>query len=334
MGDSRQHRPAPRQPEQAIRRSRSGRSGRDGAARAARRRERAGEGREATAGAGRGACLSVQYQSRVRPSLSACIQCVLFSRFASRSQPEYRTTDSHPSMRSPGKKVSKGSGATAAPADRPLPAAEVLAELERTRPEAFTSAQIVDAFPSRCARLTEASFRKWVQRAAVPHPPRGRKGGTRSSAYRPDPPPHRGDRASRGGGPSRDRGAALQGRDRGPTAARGLPDGLPESSRRARSSRRSVRAERLEQVRSSPRAARLETLSGRSPRRSNARRSPRIRRRHSWGRRAPEPRRRHGNEAKGAAGTSGSTWAGRSHRRGAAGRCGPRRDRPRSRPSR
>ncbi len=52
-----------------------------------------------------------------------------------------------------------------------------LARLEGEHPEGLTSAQIVEAFLARGVKLSEATFRKWVQQGLLPRSRRvGRKG--------------------------------------------------------------------------------------------------------------------------------------------------------------
>ena len=54
---------------------------------------------------------------------------------------------------------------------------EVLAEIERSNEEGLTSAQIVELFRSRSLKLSEATFRKYVQLGLLPRSRRvGRKG--------------------------------------------------------------------------------------------------------------------------------------------------------------
>ena len=54
---------------------------------------------------------------------------------------------------------------------------EKLAELERSHPEGMSVQQIVDAFTGQGERLTEATFRKYVQLGLLPRSTRvGRKG--------------------------------------------------------------------------------------------------------------------------------------------------------------
>jgi len=57
-----------------------------------------------------------------------------------------------------------------------------LAQIERAHPEGLTSAQIVSIFQSRGARLSEATFRKYVQLGLLPRSRRvGEKGKHRGS---------------------------------------------------------------------------------------------------------------------------------------------------------
>src|SRR5215831_6477938 len=59
----------------------------------------------------------------------------------------------------------------------PLLSDKDLREVERSHPEGLTSKQIVDLFESRGARLSEATFRKYVQLGLLPRSVRvGRKG--------------------------------------------------------------------------------------------------------------------------------------------------------------
>src|SRR5262249_3718552 len=59
----------------------------------------------------------------------------------------------------------------------PLLSERDLREIERTCPDGLTSKQIVDLFESRGARLSEATFRKYVQLGMLPRSRRiGRKG--------------------------------------------------------------------------------------------------------------------------------------------------------------
>src|ERR1700751_141683 len=59
----------------------------------------------------------------------------------------------------------------------PMLSEKDLREIERTHPEGLTSKQIVDLFESRGARLSEATFRKYVQLGMLPRSVRvGRKG--------------------------------------------------------------------------------------------------------------------------------------------------------------
>jgi hypothetical protein len=54
---------------------------------------------------------------------------------------------------------------------------KVLTRLEGEHPEGLTSAQIVEAFLARGVKLSEATFRKWVQQGLLPRSRRvGRKG--------------------------------------------------------------------------------------------------------------------------------------------------------------
>ncbi len=57
-----------------------------------------------------------------------------------------------------------------------------LAQIERAHPEGLTSAQIISIFQSRGARLSEATFRKYVQLGLLPRSRRvGEKGKHRGS---------------------------------------------------------------------------------------------------------------------------------------------------------
>ena len=57
-----------------------------------------------------------------------------------------------------------------------------LQEIEAAHPEGMTVQQVVDAFTSKGARLTEATFRKYVQLGLLPRSVRvGRKGKNRGS---------------------------------------------------------------------------------------------------------------------------------------------------------
>src|SRR5215510_3666546 len=59
----------------------------------------------------------------------------------------------------------------------PLLSDKDLREIERIHPGGLTSKQIVDLFESRGARLSEATFRKYVQLGMLPRSVRvGRKG--------------------------------------------------------------------------------------------------------------------------------------------------------------
>ena len=59
----------------------------------------------------------------------------------------------------------------------PMLSEKDLREIERAHPEGLTSKQIVDLFESRGARLSEATFRKYVQLGMLPRSVRvGRKG--------------------------------------------------------------------------------------------------------------------------------------------------------------
>ena len=65
----------------------------------------------------------------------------------------------------------------AAVGTEPMLSDKDLREIERTHPEGLTSKQIVDLFESRGARLSEATFRKYVQLGLLPRSVRvGRKG--------------------------------------------------------------------------------------------------------------------------------------------------------------
>jgi hypothetical protein len=65
----------------------------------------------------------------------------------------------------------------AAVGTEPMLSDKDLREIERTHPEGLTSKQIVDLFESRGARLSEATFRKYVQLGMLPRSVRvGRKG--------------------------------------------------------------------------------------------------------------------------------------------------------------
>lgn len=57
-----------------------------------------------------------------------------------------------------------------------------LAEIERSNPEGLTTQQVIDIFSSQGERLTEATFRKYVQLGLLPRSVRiGRKGRHRGS---------------------------------------------------------------------------------------------------------------------------------------------------------
>ena len=57
-----------------------------------------------------------------------------------------------------------------------------LADLEKTYPEGMTAAQVVELFKSRGIKLSEATFRKYVQLGLLPRSRRvGRKGKHRGS---------------------------------------------------------------------------------------------------------------------------------------------------------
>ena len=58
----------------------------------------------------------------------------------------------------------------------------LLAEVEKSHPDGMTTRQVLEAFASRGIRLTEASFRKYVQLGLLPRSVRiGRKGKHRGS---------------------------------------------------------------------------------------------------------------------------------------------------------
>src|SRR5438309_6631695 len=62
-------------------------------------------------------------------------------------------------------------------ASEPLLSDRDLRDIERAHPQGLTSKQIVDLFESRGVRLSEATFRKYVQLGMLPRSRRiGRKG--------------------------------------------------------------------------------------------------------------------------------------------------------------
>ena len=101
-------------------------------------------------------------------------------------QPRGAAATGSPAKRVAGERAGSGrKGATAraesasrGPAeDRFLFDEEALAAVEKRHPEGLTSAQVVEAFTRNGVRLTEATFRKWVQLGLLPRSRRvGRKG--------------------------------------------------------------------------------------------------------------------------------------------------------------
>jgi hypothetical protein len=85
-----------------------------------------------------------------------------------------RPNDSAPGRSSGSTRVA---GIAAGGSDRILEDDEALAALEAEHPDGMTAAQIVEAFTAGGVRLSEATFRKWVQLGLLPRSRRvGRKG--------------------------------------------------------------------------------------------------------------------------------------------------------------
>jgi hypothetical protein len=129
------------------------------------------------------------FSVKVRDSIHFSLASDLFSRLHSRADIGWNKHERKYRIMATGtkrKNEGAGIGVTEAPrADRPVGSEadrfleddEALLALEEEHPEGLTAAQIVEAFTTSGVRLSEATFRKWVQLGLLPRSRRvGRKG--------------------------------------------------------------------------------------------------------------------------------------------------------------